>query len=63
MPLEKVFADVVNSLATRHATPDQSMEYTGTTTLKAPIAQAWKRVKPARRRGLHPYRATVIVAS
>jgi hypothetical protein len=34
----------------------------GTTTLTAPIAQAWKRVKPARRRGLHPYRATVIVA-
>jgi hypothetical protein len=33
----------------------------GTTTLTAPIAQAWKRVKPARRRGLHPYRATVIV--
>jgi hypothetical protein len=35
----------------------------GTATLTAPIAQAWKRVKPARRRGLHPYRATVIVAS
>jgi hypothetical protein len=35
----------------------------GTTTLTAPIAQAWKRVKPARRRGLRPYRATVIVAS
>lgn len=35
----------------------------GTTTLTAPIVQAWKRVKPARRRGLHPYRATVIVAS
>ena len=35
----------------------------GATTLTAPIAQAWKRVKPARRRGLHPYRATVIVAS
>jgi hypothetical protein len=35
----------------------------GTSTLTAPIAQAWKRVKPARRRGLHPYRATVIVAS
>jgi hypothetical protein len=35
----------------------------GTTTLTAPIAQAWKRVKSARRRGLHPYRATVIVAS
>jgi|GEM_PF-1609521 hypothetical protein len=34
----------------------------GTATLTAPIAQAWKRVKPARRRGLHPYRATVIVA-
>ncbi len=36
---------------------------TGTATLTAPIAQAWKRVKPARRRGLHPYRATVTVAS
>jgi len=35
----------------------------GTATLTAPIAQAWKRVKPARRRGLRPYRATVIVAS
>jgi hypothetical protein len=35
----------------------------GSATLIAPIAQAWKRVKPARRRGLHPYRATVIVAS
>ena len=35
----------------------------GTTTLTAPIAQAWKRVTAARRRGLHPYRATVIVAS
>ena len=35
----------------------------GTATLTAPITQAWKRVKPARRRGLHPYRATVIVAS
>jgi hypothetical protein len=35
----------------------------GTTTLTAPIAQVWKRVKPARRRSLHPYRATVIVAS
>jgi hypothetical protein len=35
----------------------------GTATLTAPIAQAWKRVKPARRRGLHPYRATVTVAS
>lgn len=35
----------------------------GTATLTAPIAQAWKRVKPARRRGLHSYRATVIVAS
>ncbi len=34
----------------------------GTTTLTAPIAQAWKRVKPARRRGLHPYRASVTVA-
>jgi hypothetical protein len=35
----------------------------GTATLTAPIAQAWKRVEPARRRGLRPYRATVIVAS
>ncbi|HTC72697.1 MAG TPA: hypothetical protein VK655_07400, partial [Solirubrobacteraceae bacterium] len=35
----------------------------GTATLTAPIAQAWKRVKPARRRGLRTYRATVIVAS
>ena len=35
----------------------------GTATLTAPIAQAWKRVKPAQRRGLRPYRATVIVAS
>jgi hypothetical protein len=35
----------------------------GTATLTAPIAQAWRRIKPARRRGLHPYRATVIVAS
>ncbi len=35
----------------------------GTATLTAPVAQAWKRVKPARRRGLHPYRATVVVAS
>ena len=35
----------------------------GTSTLTAPIAQAWKHIKPARRRGLHPYRATVIVAS
>jgi hypothetical protein len=35
----------------------------GTATLTAPIVQAWKHVKPARRRGLHPYRATVIVAS
>jgi len=35
----------------------------GTATLTAPIAQAWKRVKPARRRGLRPYRATVIVTS
>jgi len=34
----------------------------GTAGLAAPIAQAWKRIKPARRRGLHPYRATVIVA-
>jgi hypothetical protein len=35
----------------------------GMATLTAPIAPAWKRVKPSRRRGLHPYRATVIVAS
>jgi len=35
----------------------------GTTILTAAIAQAWKRVKPARRRGLRPYRATVVVAS
>jgi hypothetical protein len=34
----------------------------GTTMLTAPIAQAWKRVKPARRRGLRPYRASVTVA-
>lgn len=34
----------------------------GTATLSAPVARAWKRVAPARRRGLHPYRATVIVA-
>jgi hypothetical protein len=35
----------------------------GTARLTAPIDPAWKRVKLARRRGLHPYRATVIVAS
>jgi hypothetical protein len=35
----------------------------GAATLTAPIARAWQRVKPARRRGLRPYRATVIVAS
>jgi hypothetical protein len=35
----------------------------GTATLTASIAPAWKRVKLAQRRGLHPYRATVIVAS
>jgi hypothetical protein len=35
----------------------------GTATLTAPIAPAWRRATPARRRGLHPYRATVIVAS
>jgi hypothetical protein len=35
----------------------------GTATLTAPIAQAWKHIKPARRRGLYPYRANVIVAS
>jgi hypothetical protein len=37
--------------------------HSGTATLTAPIATAWKRVKPARRRGLPPYRATVTVAS
>jgi hypothetical protein len=35
----------------------------GTATLIAPVAPAWKRAKPALRRGLHPYRATVIVTS
>jgi hypothetical protein len=35
----------------------------GTAILTAPITQSWKRVNPARRRGLRPYRATVIVAS
>lgn len=35
----------------------------GTATLTAPIATAWKRVKPARRRGLHRYHAIVTVAS
>ncbi len=35
----------------------------GAATLTAPVAHAWGRVKPARRRGLRPYRATVIVAS
>jgi hypothetical protein len=35
----------------------------GATTLTAPITQAWKSIKPARRRGLHSYHATVIVAS
>ena len=35
----------------------------GTATLAAPIVPAWKRAEPARRRGLRPYRATVIVAS
>jgi hypothetical protein len=35
----------------------------GTAALTAPVAQAWKRVKPARRRGLRPYRATVIVVA
>ncbi len=33
----------------------------GTARLTAPIVPVWKRAKPARRRGLHPYRATVIV--
>lgn len=35
----------------------------GTATLTAPVAPAWKRTKPARHRGLHPYRATVIVGN
>ncbi|MGA9876879.1 MAG: hypothetical protein WBQ21_13845 [Solirubrobacteraceae bacterium] len=35
----------------------------GAATLTAPIATAWKRVVPERRRGLHPYRVTVIAAS
>jgi hypothetical protein len=35
----------------------------GTAALTAPIAPAWKRAKPAQRRGLHSYRATVIVDS
>jgi hypothetical protein len=34
----------------------------GTATVTAPVAQAWTRVKPERRRGLRPYRATVVVA-
>lgn len=34
----------------------------GTATLAAPIVPAWRRTKPARRHGLRPYRATVIVA-
>lgn len=34
----------------------------GTARLIAPVAPAWKRAKPARRRGLHPYHATVTVA-
>jgi hypothetical protein len=33
-----------------------------TATLTAPIAPAWKRAKPAQRRGLRPYRSTAIVA-
>jgi hypothetical protein len=33
----------------------------GATTLTAPIARAWERAEPARRRGLRPYRATVLV--
>jgi hypothetical protein len=33
----------------------------GTATLTSPVAPAWKHVKPARRHGLRPYRATVIV--
>ena len=35
----------------------------GAATLEAPIATAWKRIEPARRRGLHPYRVTVITVS
>jgi hypothetical protein len=35
----------------------------GRAALTAPIAQAWKRLNPTRRRGLRPYRATVTVAS
>jgi hypothetical protein len=35
----------------------------GTATLEAPIATAWTRVEPARRRGLHPYRVSVTAAS
>jgi hypothetical protein len=35
----------------------------GMATLTAPVAQAWKRVKPARRRGLYLYHATVTVTS
>jgi hypothetical protein len=34
----------------------------GAATLEAPIATAWKRIEPARRRGLHPYRVTVVAA-
>lgn len=34
----------------------------GTAVLTAPVANVWKHAIPARRRGLHPYRATVIVA-
>jgi hypothetical protein len=33
----------------------------GMATLTAPIAPAWKRVKPLRRHGLRPYRASMIV--
>jgi hypothetical protein len=35
----------------------------GTATLEAPIVAAWRRVSPARRRGLHRYRVRVIAAS
>jgi hypothetical protein len=35
----------------------------GTAVLEAPIATAWKRVEPARRRGLRHYRVKVIAAS
>jgi hypothetical protein len=34
----------------------------GAATLEAPIVAAWRRVSPARRRGLHRYRVSVIAA-